>query len=355
MALENFCGFDYSATATDYTIGGSAVFSNVNSPTLLAGAANSGTYGARLGNTTVYCRKASLANAATRVLGFHHRFGSGFTSSVICAGLIDGLTFAAGEVQVGLCTTATGQIAVYRGRGPGVNTGGTLLGTSVNTLNHSQWYFIELVVTCHHSAGTVEVFVDDSKTGWIDLTGQDTTQTANEYSNGIFIYGTGAGTYCDFDNVYWLSGTGGTHTSRLGPVKCVHKVASAGDGTLAQFTPLSGTDNGAMVDEAAPDGNTSYNATSTAGHIDTYNFPAIGTTYAIYALAVRNNILKTDAGACNVRSVARIGSTNYFGTARDAPTAYGYNNDLWERSPATSAEWTAAEVDAAEFGIERNT
>jgi hypothetical protein len=352
--LDWFSGFDHFATA-DMTLGVTGRFTTVSGMTIAAAAARTGSNGLRGTGAGQNAVKTGLSNAATRVLGFAAKFASvtGDPGRVFAA-FGDGDPSAGATVQVGLALSASGAIQVFRGRQLSVNSGGTQLGSdSANTLSSATSYFIELVVTFNGSTGTVEVFVNGSKTGWIDLTGQDTTNTVNNYANA-FGFGGRNGGNSDFDDAYVVSGSGGVRTARLGDVKAVSVLPSTGDGALGQFTPSTGSDNGAMVDDAAPNGNTDYNESTSVANIDTYAFPALGAVGVIHGLNLHNYTQKTDAGVCDGQGVVRIGSTNYLQTQRAMSTTYGYSTDLLEQSPASAADFTPSEVNGAEFGLKHS-
>jgi hypothetical protein len=354
MALDFFTGFDHYATA-DLTTGITSRFTTVQNATIQTSVFRNGSRGLSLDvGATSYVKKTGLSNAATRILGFGFRSTNVLGSAGrIIAALSDGDPSTAGNVNIGLAIDSSAKLEVYNGRALNSNSGGTKLGSSsTNTLSSNTWYFIEIVVTVHNSTGTVEVYVNGSKTNWIDLTGQDTQGGANAYSNAFGFGGMTTGTNTDvFDDLYCVSGSGGTVTTRLGDVKAVAVVASSGDGALGQFTPSTGTDNGAMVDDATPNGDTDYNESTSVGNIDTYAFAALGSVGTIYGLNLHNYVKKTDATGCDATGVVRIGSTNYLGTQRALGTSYGYITDLMELSPATSAAWVPSEVDGAEFGV----
>lgn len=351
MALDWFSGFDHFASA-DMTTGVTGRFTTVSGMTIASGAVRTGTNGLRASAAAQYVIKTGLSNAATRVLGFAARFASvtGDPGRVFAA-FGDGDPSASGTVQVGIALSSSGALQVFRGRQLSVSSGGSQLGAdSANTLSSNTFYYIELVVTFNGSTGTVEVFVNGSKTGWIDLTSQDTTNTANNYANA-FGFGGRNGGNSDFDDVYVVSGAGGVRTGRLGDVKAVAVLPSTGDGAVAQFTPSTGADNGAMVDEVAPNGDTDYNESTAVGNIDTYAFPALGVVGSIFGLNLHNYVKKTDASGCDGQGVVRISATNHLQTQRAISTTYGYSTDLLEQSPATAADFTVSEVDGAEFGV----
>lgn len=345
MALEFFTGFDHYATA-DLTLG--RWTTTAGSPTITTSAVRSGVNGLRhdAGDTLI---KTGLSNAATRIFAAAFRWSAVTTGSGRCfMAVADGDPTDPAAGQVGLFINGSAQIEARRNVGVGNTSAGTLLGTSTNTLSSNTWYFIELVVTVHNSAGVVQVWVNGTKTNWIDLTGVDSQQTGNAYSNSVGL-GYQSGQNLDIDDVHTISGTGGTVTARLGDVKCVAALPDA-DGATNDFTRSTGASNFGVVDEAAPNGDTDYNESTNIGDIDLYGFANLANVGVIYGVNVMTFNKKTDVTTADVQNVARIGSTNYLGTQRALATSYGYNVDLHETSPATSAAWTAAEVNGAQFG-----
>jgi hypothetical protein len=350
MALEFFTGFDHYATA-DLLSGVTPRWNSYLSATIQSSVVRSGSSALNVGSSISYIHKMGLSNATTRILGFAFRHAGSLAETRCIAALSDGSPATAGNCQVGIRLQTTGAIGVYRGVSPGGASGTQLGSNSTNLLSANTWYYIELVVTHSNTVGTVDVYVNGTTSGWISLTGQDTMETANAYSNAFGFACSSNSVNQYFDDVYTVSGSGGTHTTRLGDVKCVAVNASTGDGAVAQFTPSTGTDNGAMVDEATPDGATTYNESTVVSNIDTYAFPAIGASGTIYGCQIHDWVAKTDAGTCDAQTVARISATNYFGTQTGVSTSYGYLSHLYETSPATASAWTASEIDGAEFGV----
>jgi len=352
MALEWMSGFDHM-TEAQLSLG---LFTTNNGADVSPIYARTGSRSLSIASTIGNCFRLGLSNAATRIIGF----GLLQTDVSIANGRIifafgDGTPVTDGNAQVSMGLNADGSISIYSGRGLNANSGGNLLGTSGTGIFPSslQWYYVEIVATFHGSTGAVQVFVNNVSI--LTLTNQDTTATANAYANAFGFGAQSSPGILYFDDVYVLSGTGGVRTTRLGAVRVVGLAAAAGDGSVAQFTPSSGSDNGAMVDETpTPDGDSTYNESGTVGLIDTYNFAAIGLTGTVLGLQVKN-YAKVDSGAASVRAVQRIGSTNYFNSVVALTTGYGYGPlEISEQSPATATNYTVAEIDAAEFGIEHN-
>lgn len=345
MALEDLHGFENIASA-DLPY----LFSQANG-TISTSVFRNGARALQV-STATSVKQFNLSNATTRVLGFAMRVTSTTGTNRVVAVLSDGDPLTSANVQVGMAMDSTGHLAFYRGRALNSASGGTLFGTSTNAFVNDTWYYVEIVVTHHASTGTLECYVNGTKTGWIDLTNQNTANSGNAYSNAYALTGEATTNY--YDDLYTLTGSGGARTSRLGDVKVISILASSGDGSVAQLTPSSGVDNGAMVDETTNNGDTDYNQSTAVGQIDTYNFPVLGSTGAIYGLAARMLTRKTDAGSVDARVVARISSTNYFGSVVSQSQTYRYAQKLWEQSPATSSNWTESEINGAEFGIEHN-
>lgn len=350
MALEFLTGFEGYTTS----LLTSGIWTGTSGATVQSSVVLTGSQSCRLDASTSYVYKSGLSNAVTRVVGFRYRLSSSPSENRSICTISDGVPTTAGNCQVSLGVQTDLTLAVYRNRALG-STGGTQLGSnSSNSLSASTNYYIELVVTVDNSAGTVEVYVNGSKTGWIDLTGQDTQQTANAYSNAFGLACSANGNNQYVDDVYTLTGSGSAPTTRLGDSKVLASLPAIGNGSQTAWTPSTGSDHGAMVDDTTPDSDTTYNEGAAASDVDTYVGTALGGSGTVHGLVLRNFLKKTDAGTCDTRNVVRIGSTNYYGSVENLSTSYLYYNTLYTTSPATSAAWSVSEIDAMQRGVERN-
>lgn len=107
-------------------------------------------------------------------------------------------------------------------------------------------------------------------------------------------------------------------------------------------------------DELPPLDNNSYNYSSTIGQQELYNFPALGSTpTAIYTVAVKGRVAKSDSGARTLDLQTKSSSTTSSGSlAGQAPSlTYGYISSYYNVDPATSVAWTGSGVNAAKHGI----
>lgn len=231
-----------------------------------------------------------------------------------------------------------------------VGSGGTTLSSvSTNSLSGNTWYHIEFKVTIHNSTGIYEVRVDGTSTGWVpEATGKNTRQrTSNNYANYVALWNPNC--YTSYDDLYVLDTSGSQANTFIGPQKII-TVFPTGAGNSAQFTGNYAA-NFANVNETAGDGDATLNQSSTAGHIDLFDFDNVptGTISAVqHVIQARQ-----DAGAARVlRAKTRIGGTNYNGTSVNLSGSHRFLMDPVTLNPADSAAWEAADVNGAEFGYE---
>jgi len=101
-------------------------------------------------------------------------------------------------------------------------------------------------------------------------------------------------------------------------------------------------------------GGLSYVADATVGHEDLYGYPTLSAVpLAIYAVAVKASVAKSDAGAKTLSLRLKSGGTDSAGSAGAmAPgTSYGWLTSLYPTDPATGTAWTAASLNAAQAGV----
>jgi hypothetical protein len=159
----------------------------------------------------------------------------------------------------------------------------------------------------------------------------------------------------------------GTDANNLG-VRATSTFASGAPGTAPAMTTgqpswlffgvVTGAGNFYSVQPNPPQGAYSYLYDATVGHEDLYNFPALTVTpSAIYALAVKGNVSKSDAGAKTVSLRVKSGSTDSAGSASSiAPgTSYTWMTSLFASDPNTTAAWTLAALNAAQTGLKVET
>ena len=249
-----------------------------------------------------------------------------------------------GTVQIRISTRATGDLRVERGT--------TTLGTTAALgLVINRWYYLELRIKIHDTTGAFELRVDGVNV--LDLAAGDTQETANAYINDISFYGNTA-TSADefyFDDIYILDTTGLRNNNFLGVMKVVMLNPDA-DTTEADFTPsevdnYDGVDDGNIVDDDA-----TYNESTTSGHQDIFEYEDTIDIRLIAGLMVCTEAKETDANDFTLKTIVRSNSTIHTDTAQALTSSYTIITRLLEENPVTESIWSAAAIDAAEFGYE---
>lgn len=228
--------------------------------------------------------------------------------------------------------------------------GSTVLGTGTKVINTGVWYYVEVKATIDPSVGVVNLKVNEVTD--INLTGQNTRQSSNNYANIITFTGTSGGGRYRIDDLYILDTTGGSNNDFLGDMK-VEGIApnSEGGNTNWTATPTS-TPNYQCVETY---GDSEYISTGTPTTIDTFNFGNLyNITGDIAAVQVVIWAKNTDSTNHTIKSAIRIGSSNYLAATAQTvdDTAYKAFNFIHETNPATTSVWSTSGVNGAEFGVD---
>lgn len=228
------------------------------------------------------------------------------------------------------------------------NSAGTTIATGTTALSALVWYYIEIKLVINGASGTVEVHLNGnaatpeiaSTTGNFGSSNIDTI-FANNVSNGI---------NTSFDDMYALDTTGSApRNTFLGDVR-IATIDPTGAGAHSQFTANGAANNWDCVDDATPDDDSTYVSDSTPGHYDTYVCSDIDGGASVYGVQTHIYARKDDAGSRQLAPVIRMSSVDYDGTTVTMASSYAFYSQLYERDP-TPADWTAANVNNAEYGV----
>lgn len=148
------------------------------------------------------------------------------------------------------------------------NSGGALGASSGGEIVIDEWTFIEVSGTIHDSTGTGIVKVNQTEV--VNVTAQDTLNNTTSEIGAIFLHGY-AGGNADFDDLYIVDTTvvGDEPITFLGYIT-IATVFPVANGTTNNFAVTGAASNYEAVDEINSDDDTSYVASTTAGHIETY-------------------------------------------------------------------------------------
>jgi len=103
-----------------------------------------------------------------------------------------------------------------------------------------------------------------------------------------------------------------------------------------------------------PQGNLSYVFDAVVGHEDLYNYPNLtAPSTLIYAVAMKGNVSKSDAGAKTMSLRIKSGAVDSGGSASSlAPgTSYTWMTSYFNADPANGLPWTTGGVNASQGGI----
>lgn len=282
--------------------------------------------------------KKSLATTySTLILGFAIRVITLPTAISKVVGFYDG----SGNLVATLCMNAAGNFAWYRGDG---TSGGTLVGSlssavySINT-----WYYVEVKVTLATGAtGSIEVRVGGSSV----IGPTSSVQTANTTANmqSFQLFGVNANN-TDYDDLYFCDTTGSANNTFLGDRRIIVATPNA-NGRLSQWTTqVGGTTSQpwTAVNETTPDGDTSYIADSTTGHIHDFTLSSVSVG-GVNAVQVNVDMRKDDAGTHTLGTGVGDGTTENFDAGTAVPSSYAMAIRTMDTNPLTSAAWATSDL-----------
>lgn len=260
-----------------------------------------------------------------------------------------------GTAYVGLNINLNSKLTIFL---PGTaNTAPTVgLEAPSDVMLLNTWVYIEAHITITGTTANVEIFKDGRsvlvQTGITWYSGTSTgPQTLDNVVFGKTAYGLlSPQKIIAYDNVYITTG------ERLGP-QVITTLKPSADTAQKQWTPSTGTSNYSVVlKDVASLVSTPYVSASTINLKDYYEmtdlYNDIGLITAIqpYAHAI-SNVANTEQIRVNINT----GGTEIFGVARLLPNS----NTVMARAnvvsinPATSAAWTAAQINSIQVGVER--
>ena len=126
-----------------------------------------------------------------------------------------------------------------------------------------------------------------------------------------------------------------------------------GTGASTSLSRNSGSSNWGRVDEASPDGDTSYvYTTSTTNTLDSYSTSnhVLGSgTISSVIVHVQAKMQSSSTGYA--RTIVRTHNTNYQSSDISLTSSYGDYSTTYATNPNTGIAWTWAEIDSLECGV----
>jgi urease gamma subunit len=225
----------------------------------------------------------------------------------------------------------------------------TLIATSAPVVKFRRWTYIEIKATFHDTAGSVEVRVNGGTTAVISETSLDTAVTHNHADNIQWFYRDTT----QWDDIYLIDQDTAGLSDFIGPA-IVRRLSPSADTATADFTPSTGSDNYAMVDDARAD-DADYVSSSTVTDDDLYDYDNLPSEVnAVKAVAIVTSFYTT--GGSEAKQIAAL--TKSGTTAIEETGVAASISDLWqdaihitETDPDTSSPWTVSGLNAAKFGV----
>jgi hypothetical protein len=336
MALLGFDGFEGIETADALLRGWT--FGTSGSPVITGGTRAFDANGLH-GDRSSFIGRSVPATTTQFVLGFAFRTVGNPGQEIAFAKL-----FGGGAEHLTLTISTGGEIVIRRG-----GRGGTELARSaVGTISYDAWNYVELVALINDTTGFAVVYLNGDPVSPVSYTG-DTRNGGSAQIDGFRLCceASGDGRTTRFDDVYWLDDTGAELTDRLGPVR-VQAVVPTSD-VAADFTRSAGASNFGTVDEALPNNDTDYNASSTPGHQDVFGVGALsGPIGQVFAVQTRVRARKTDTGAVTLTPSVISDAVEEDGAPRVLGASYAEYTDIFPNDPSTSEPWDPADVAAAQ-------
>lgn len=237
--------------------------------------------------------------------------------------------------------TAVGHVTLWTGAE-------ALPADALNGTSGSLWMHFQLKALLQATAtGTVELRINGVTVA--SLTDVVTTDFQTRVFDGWAIGG--AARTLHMDDLWFCDGTGpAPFNDFLGPAR-VRRVALTGN-VSSQWTPSTGSDNAALVNDAPADTAT-YVEAAASGNTDLYTVEALPA--GISPLAVRTHVLTKRAtadGLANIRPLISDGSNEVLGQERAVLGDWRHMPQIFETAPDGGA-WTPAKVAGLRVGIRR--
>lgn len=240
-----------------------------------------------------------------------------------------------------LSVDVDGTVKFYRG-----DNSTLLINSAAGAITSGNWAYLEVAFTRNASTGSAEIKVNGTTvagpTGSLN-TGAD----AIDRIRLVRVQSLGGSDTINIDDLYVKDDV----SSFLGDCR-VETIRPSAETADQDWTPSTGTDNSANVDDTTTDGDSTYNSAANAGDKDIYDLANLSTTPAtIHAvqptMVARKDDATTRTVACRVKSDASVD-----GATHTMASGYQVFADVVELDPDGGIAWTAAAVNAAQLEIE---
>jgi hypothetical protein len=252
-----------------------------------------------------------------------------------------------------------GTFTVYRHRALFSGDGAVPLAVSAQGVRDNIYYFIEVKWTIA-VAGEVIIHVNG-----VEILNYQGDTTASSYAHAYtnvwntcrWLHQGNTGTVnmwmCD-SYLADQAGSGDEVRDFVGDMT-IDYIVPDGVGAASTWTPNPVVANWSNVEEVPPDCGTTYNSTITVGNRDSYSMQNVPPGTVPIAFQTLGYMQKATAGGASVLFSYREGGVYYDSDDQGIVTVADcrYLIQPYDTNPATSATITEAEINAAEFGVQK--
>lgn len=236
-----------------------------------------------------------------------------------------------------------------------LNSAGTIVTTVTNAIQPEMWHYIEFKVSMLDS-GSFSIRVDGvevlSAFSGDFRSGTGNTSTIEQLS----FRGNENNTY--WEDIIIMDGSGSTFNDYMGDMRYELAVPDA-DGSTTQWTPSAST-NVSCIDDAirAYNDDTDYISEATTDEINLASHATISATNAsVIHFAALFALARSDGAGDKIALVVKSGATTDAGAdlalIGTTSTAYRFRKKIWTVDPDTTAAWTVANLNSAEWGVKK--
>jgi hypothetical protein len=241
-----------------------------------------------------------------------------------------------------------------------------ILAQSVEGIQSNSWAYLEFKWLIDETAGTFEMRVNGipllNFTGNTDTQGEVWTPLSTHIWTSIHLLGVPSTIapflICWLDDLYLadLTGSGDDVRDFLGDGTII-TIRPNGVGASDDWTPTPAGANWDQTNDLTQDGDATYVETTAPGARDVYHFEDIPVGATVLGAHWNAVLRKTAEGGAIVRPIVHQGGVDYDGPEQGVGAIVydKYVTQPYDINPATGARWTAAEINAGQFGIVKTT
>jgi len=284
-------------------------------------------------STTVFINFAWMSTTAFTAGGTTQR--AGFT------------LLESGTAQVSFAIRSGGDMVLTSST---LGAGSILATSSAQTIiSASVWNQYQVKIVISNTVGSVEVRLNGDTSPVWTATGLNTRNgTANSYCNSLRL-GNAIAVNSQFDDFYIFNDQGAAPNNWEGDVRAL-QLMPVSDATVT-WTPKTGVDNWAMVDELVNDGDTTYVSTDTPGHQDYYGVHTLTVSpFNIVAVQTKMITRMDDTGPHQVCFNVKSGTVVTPSSTLSVSSTYTWIELVNSTDPNTGSAWTPTAVNTCQIG-----